>query len=69
MPSLGGWEWVILLGLMAGLFLAAVVSIFKHPTASGTMRAVWILIILLFPIIGPILWFAIGKNSSTKAAA
>lgn len=69
MPSLGGWEWAILLVLMAALFIGALVSIAKHPTASGTMKAVWILISLLFPVLGPILWFLVGKNSSTGSAA
>lgn len=71
MPSLGGGEWVILLALvvlLVGLFIYALVGITTHPTASGTMKAVWILIILLFPFVGPILWFLIGKNSDTSNA-
>lgn len=69
MPSLGGWEYVALLALMVGLLFAALVSIFKHPTASGTMKALWILISFFFPILGPILWFVIGKRTSTESAA
>ena len=69
MPNLGGWEILIPLALIAGLFIGALVSMAKHPAASGTMKALWVLIILLFPIFGPILWFVIGKNSSTQSPA
>lgn len=49
------------------LFISAIVSIAKHPTASGTEKVLWLIVALVFPFVGSILWFAIGKNSATGA--
>ncbi|MCA0297275.1 MAG: PLDc N-terminal domain-containing protein [Actinobacteria bacterium] len=68
MPSLGGWEWIIIFVLPMILFICAMVSIAKHRAASGTEKVLWVLVSLIFPILGPILWFAIGKKSSNGAA-
>lgn len=67
MPNLGGWEWVIFLLLFVVLFIAALVSIATNKTASGLEKAVWVLISLIFPVLGPILWFVIGKRASQGA--
>ncbi|MFB7890982.1 PLDc N-terminal domain-containing protein [Microbacterium sp. NPDC056044] len=44
-------------------FIITVVSIARNRVASGTAKAVWVLIVLLFPWLGLILWFAIGRKS------
>lgn len=67
MPNLGGLEWlVVLIGPI--LFVATMVSVARSKAASGIEKAIWVLISLLVPVIGPILWFAIGKRSSRGAA-
>lgn len=68
MPNIGGWELVIA-AIFIALFVAAIVSIGSHKGASGLEKAIWVLIALLFPVIGPILWFAIGKRSAHGASA
>lgn len=68
MPSFGGWEWLVLFVLPFVLFICAMVSIARHRTASGTEKVLWVLVSLIFPILGPILWFAIGKKSSRGAS-
>jgi len=35
----------------------------------GISKALWILVILIFPVVGPILWFTIGKDRSSGAKA
>lgn len=55
---------VLVLGLMA-LFVVALVSI-GGAAATGTEKAVWVLITLLFPLIGPIVWFAVGRRGAGK---
>lgn len=69
MPSLGGWEWIVLFVLPFVLFVSAMVSIARHRMASGTEKVLWVLVSLIFPVLGPILWFAIGKKSSRGASA
>ncbi len=62
----GGAALVFLLGgiLFLILFISALVSIAQHESASGTEKAIWIAISLFFPVLGPILWFLIGKNAA-----
>ncbi len=65
LQGLTGWHFILLLVIpLIVLFIAAVVSIASSRTASGTEKAVWVLITLLFPLVGPILWFVIGRRSS-----
>jgi len=44
-------------------FVITVVSIARDQVVSGTAKAVWVLIALLFPWLGLILWFTIGRKS------
>ncbi|THJ67145.1 hypothetical protein E8P82_05590 [Arthrobacter echini] len=43
------------------LFVVALVGIARSQRLSGTARAVWVLIILAFPLLGPFFWFFIGQ--------
>lgn len=70
MPSLGGWEWVILFFVVIPvLFICALVSIARSKAASGTEKGIWILISFIVPVLGPILWFAVGKKASQGAGS
>ena len=48
--------------LQLGLMIAALVSIFKHKTYKTGNRALWVVITLVVSIIGPILYFVLGKE-------
>jgi hypothetical protein len=45
-----------------GLLAAALISILRHKTYRAGNRVLWIVIVIVFNIIGPILYFAIGKG-------
>lgn len=45
------------------LFIATVVSIARSP-ADSTGKALWLLIALLFPLVGSLFWFIVGKGWS-----
>ena len=47
--------------LQLGLLIAALVSIFRHKEYKTANRAVWVVVSLLISIIGPILYFVLGK--------
>jgi glucose uptake protein GlcU len=47
--------------LQLGLMIAALVSIFRHKEYKTANRAVWVVVSLLINIIGPILYFVLGK--------
>jgi hypothetical protein len=59
------WHLIlILLSLLAVvLWVAAIVSIIKHPDASTTAKTVWILIVVFFPLLGSLIWFVTGRSA------
>ncbi|RWZ51902.1 PLDc_N domain-containing protein [Labedella phragmitis] len=64
--NLTGWHLVILASIpLLVLFVAAIVSI-ARATATGTEKAIWVLVALVFPIAGPIVWFAVGKRTTSS---
>jgi hypothetical protein len=63
----------ILLGLavvVVAVTIFAVVdsAMTRKERVRGISKALWILVILIFPIVGPILWFTIGKDRSSGAS-
>ncbi|GAA2983991.1 hypothetical protein GCM10010460_20010 [Microbacterium terrae] len=60
--NLSGWHLIILAVIWIIPFVVTVVSIARNRVASGTAKAVWVLIALLVPWIGLILWFTIGRT-------
>lgn len=66
MSNLTGWHLILLLVLILP-FVLAVVSIARNRTASGLEKAVWVLIVLAFPLVGALLWFVIGRGSARGA--
>ena len=63
LSNLNGWHLIILSLVWIIPFVITVVSIARDRVASGTAKAVWVLIALLFPWLGLILWFTIGRKS------
>ncbi|OZF35133.1 PLD nuclease N-terminal domain-containing protein [Rhodococcus sp. 14-2483-1-2] len=44
------------------LFAMAVVSIARDPYLGSLAKLAWVLVASILPIVGPILWFAVGKQ-------
>ena len=61
--NLNGWHLIILSVVWIIPFVVTIVSIARDRVASGTAKAVWVLIALLVPWLGLILWFTIGRKS------
>ncbi len=51
-----------LLALQLGLMLAAVIHILRHKTYRTGNRTMWLLLAILVNIIGPILYFTLGRG-------
>ena len=49
-----------------GLMIAALVHAIKHPKYKVGNMIVWILVIVLVNIIGPVLYFVIGRGEDTE---
>lgn len=58
------WNVLVLLAVLAALalFVAAVVSI-ASSAATSLEKTLWILVTLMFPLMGPIVWLAVGRRS------
>lgn len=52
--------------LQLGLMLAALISILKHKEYKTGNRALWVILSLLVSIIGPILYFVLGKTDEEE---
>ncbi|GKT25022.1 Acyl-CoA thioesterase like protein, partial [Aduncisulcus paluster] len=48
--------------LVLVLTVVTIISIIKDPAKPNGEKLPWAIIVLVFPIFGPILWFAIGKS-------
>jgi hypothetical protein len=65
------WHLIIIIVVAAAqlvLVIAALVSIIKHPDASTTAKVIWVLIVIVFPILGPLVWFVSGRSALSKRA-
>jgi hypothetical protein len=58
---IAGGFWV-LAALSVILALAALLSIFKNPDFSGGSKAMWVIVILIFPLFGSIVYFAVRSD-------
>jgi hypothetical protein len=65
--GLTGWHLIMLLLSLAPLVLwiVALVQIAASKATGGTI-ALWIVIVTLFPLIGAIVWFAVGRRTATQ---
>ncbi len=52
--------------LQLGLMLAALISILKHKNYKTGNRALWVILSLFVSIIGPILYFVLGKTDEEE---
>lgn len=44
------------------LFVMSFVSIVRDPFLGFVAKLAWVVVALILPIVGPILWFAVGKR-------
>jgi hypothetical protein len=52
-----------LLMVNAILFISALISIARNRTYTSARTVVWALIVLAVPVLGAVLWFAIGRRA------
>ena len=59
--------WSLLLGVVTlALVAIAIIVVFGslfRTAMSGTERAIWVLIILMFPLLGTLIWLSWGQDS------
>ena len=55
---------VVIGAAAAALWISAVVSILRVQTWPAWATAIWLLVTLIFPVLGPIVWFVAGRPRS-----
>ena len=62
------WEFTVLgIGVLSLLlFVVVLIDIARSHHLTGLAQAVWVLVVLAFPMIGPLLWFLIGRRANTS---
>lgn len=76
MDSFWQWFWVVvlalaLIGYLCAMF-AIVVDLVRDPTVSGVLKAVWLLLFLLFPVLAPLAYLLVrggGMAGRSRAGA
>jgi hypothetical protein len=64
----GVWLVVVIAATiaLAALFVAAAVSVVRSPRLTSTGRVLWIVALLVFPLLGPVVWFLVGRRSTAQ---
>ena len=61
-----GGIWIggisVLSVIAVALAIAALISVFKNPEISGGTKAMWTLAILVFPILGSLVYFSVRSD-------
>ena len=68
LPDMGLLFWTIFLLLIILLPIIALFSLLKSIFKDSTTKLIWVLVILLVPVAGPILYFLIGRRQRIKIA-
>jgi hypothetical protein len=64
------WILMFILAIVAfGVWIWALVDAIQNPALDGTMRIVWLLVIVFTHFIGAIVYLAIGRSGSTPRSA
>lgn len=70
--ALGGGLMMVVVAILAIVSLVvwiwALVNAIQNPALDGTMRIVWILVIVLTGIVGAIIYLLIGRGGATTHA-
>ncbi len=57
------WPFLVpLIVAQFGLMITALVHVLKHPRYKFGSRALWIPVVVLFQIIGPVVYFVFGRG-------
>lgn len=60
--------WTIALAVIASLAVVAIAQLVRAKAVAGLEAAIWVLIILVLPVVGPIAWFAVRPDRRVERA-
>ncbi|MGX7351108.1 hypothetical protein RU97_GL000178 [Enterococcus canis] len=56
--------FIPLILLEVGLMIAAVIHVWKHPQYRFGNRPFWLVVVIVFQLIGPLLYFVVGRGEA-----
>ena len=65
LPDISLILWMFFLFLLPVLIVIALVSALRSNFSDTTTKLIWVLVIILLPFFGPILYFIIGRKQRT----
>lgn len=60
--------WTIAIVLVASLAVVAMAQLVRAKHVRGTEAAIWVLVILALPVVGPAAWFAVRPDRRAERA-
>lgn len=61
-PRMGQLFWRTLIVIFIGIYLFAFINLIRYKYVNVKTKIIWLLIIILVPILGPIIYLVVGKN-------
>lgn len=62
LPDSYDWAWTTLVIFITACMLAALVDVMRTPGATMLKAVEWVVLIVLVPVVGPVIWFVYGRN-------
>lgn len=62
LPKTGLIFWTIFSALIFVLFIVALFNVLKSNFKDSTTKLIWVLVIFIIPVFGPIFYFLIGRS-------
>jgi len=66
MGVLAGFMFLSLMMAMVGLWIFAIIDVVRSEFKGENDRLIWLLLVILLPFLGTILYFTIGKDQKTS---
>lgn len=60
--------WTIALLAIVSLAVVAIAQLVRAAEIRGTEAAIWVLVILALPVVGPVAWFAVRPHRRAERA-
>lgn len=67
-PAYGLLLWTVLAAVFFFIFLTALFNVLKSDFTDSTTKLMWVLVILLVPFLGSIIYFMIGGRHKVQKA-
>ena len=66
MGVLAGFMFLSVIMAMAGLWIYAIIDVVRSEFKGEHDKLIWLLLVILLPFVGTILYFTIGKDQKTS---